>query len=151
MMVNEIDLRPIETDGPSSLQFFESRVQAGFPSPVQGSYGDSIDLNHELINSPASTFCARVTGNSMLDAGINDGDLIIVDRAIEPHEGCIAVCYVDGGFTVKRLHTTPEGVFMIPANNQFPSQPVGAESNFRIWGVVTHIIKNVEHRPYRTL
>ena len=76
------------------LQFFESRIQAGFPSPAQGMFGDTIDLNRELIDNPAATFCARATGNSMTDAGINYGDLLIIDKSLDPKEGNIAVCYI---------------------------------------------------------
>ena len=96
-------VKPVEDEQTSGLQFFETRVQAGFPSPAQGEYADSIDLNRALITNPAATFCARVIGNSMVDAGINEGDLLIIDRSITPHDGNIAVCFIDGDFTVKRL------------------------------------------------
>ena len=96
-------VKPVEDEQTSGLQFFETRVQAGFPSPAQGEYADSIDLNRALITNPAATFCARVIGNSMVDAGINEGDLLIIDRSITPHDGSIAVCFIDGDFTVKRL------------------------------------------------
>ena len=124
------------------LQFFESRIQAGFPSPAQGMFGDTIDLNRELIDNPAATFCARATGNSMTDAGINDGDLLIIDKSLDPKEGNIAVCYIDGDFTVKRISIRDGGVVLVPANSDYPEIPVGEDSNFQIWGIVSHIIKN---------
>ena len=127
----------------SGLQFFESRVQAGFPSPAQGEYADSIDLNRALITNPAATFCARVIGNSMVDAGINEGDLLIIDRSLTPHDGSIAVCFLDGDFTVKRLSVRDDGVFLTPANADFPEMRVPEESSFQIWGVVSHIVKKV--------
>ena len=127
----------------SGLQFFEGRVQAGFPSPAQGEYADTIDLNRALITNPAATFCARVIGNSMVDAGINEGDLLIIDRSITPHNGSIAVCFIDGDLTVKRLSIRQDGVFLTPANASFPELQVGEESNFQVWGVVSHIIKKV--------
>ena len=127
----------------SGLQFFESRVQAGFPSPAQGEYADSIDLNRALITNPAATFCARVIGNSMVDAGINEGDLLIIDRSLTPQDGNIAVCFVDGDFTVKRLSVRDDGIYLTPANSQFPELKVDEESNFQVWGVVSHIIKRV--------
>ena len=104
-------------------------------------YGDNIDLNRELISNPASTFCARVIGHSMIDAGINNGDLLLIDKSLEPRDGSIAVCFLDGDFTVKRISIRPDGVYLTPANRQFPELRVNEESNFQIWGVVTHVIK----------
>ncbi len=127
----------------SGLQFFEGRVQAGFPSPAQGEYADTIDLNRALITNPAATFCARVIGNSMVDAGINEGDLLIIDRSITPQDGNIAVCFIDGDFTVKRLSVRDDGIYMTPANAAFPEMKVQEDSDFQVWGVVSHIIKKV--------
>ena len=127
----------------SGLQFFETRVQAGFPSPAQGEYADTIDLNRALITNPAATFCARVIGDSMVDAGINEGDLLIIDRTLTPHDGTIAVCFIDGDFTVKRLSIREEGLFLTPANASFPELRVSEDSNFEVWGVVSHIIKRL--------
>ena len=136
-----LDFYAIDDDSPSSVTMFESRVQAGFPSPAQGMHGDTIDLNRALISNPAATFCARVTGNSMIDAGINDGDLLIIDRSLDPGDGDIAVCFIDGDFTVKRIAIKDNGVFLVPANKQFPEIQVSPESHFQIWGVVSHVIK----------
>ena len=141
MKDNEIEIHQIEDSEDVALQFFESRIQAGFPSPAQGMYGDNIDLNRELISNPASTFCARVIGNSMIDAGINNGDLLLIDKSLEPRDGSIAVCFLDGDFTVKRISIRPDGVYLTPANRQFPELRVNEESNFQIWGVITHVIK----------
>lgn len=132
-----------EEEMTSGLQFFEGRVQAGFPSPAQGEYADSIDLNRALITNPAATFCARVIGNSMVDVGINEGDLLIIDRSLTPHDGSIAVCFIDGDFTVKRLSVKEEGLFLIPANASYPELRVGEDSHFEVWGVVSHIIKRL--------
>lgn len=136
-------VQPNEGEQVSGLQFFENRIQAGFPSPVQGEYADSIDLNKALITNPAATFCARVMGDSMVDAGIHEGDLLIIDRSIKPHDGCVAVCFVDGEFTVKRLTVRDDGVFLTPANAAYPELPVNEDNNFMVWGVVSHIIKRV--------
>ena len=135
------EVRPDETS--SGLQFFEGRVQAGFPSPAQGEYADCIDLNRALITNPAATFCARVIGNSMVDAGINEGDLLIIDRSLTPRDGNIAMCFIDGDFTVKRLSVRDDGIFLTPANAAYPEIPVSEDSNFQVWGVVSHIIKRV--------
>ena len=143
-MQEEIKISQVKPEEQTSgLQFFESRVQAGFPSPAQGEYADSIDLNRALITNPAATFCARVIGNSMVDAGINEGDLLIIDRSLTPHDGSIAVCVLDGDFTVKRLSVRDDGFFLTPANADFPEMRVPEESSFQIWGVVSHIVKKV--------
>ena len=125
------------------VRLFEDRLQAGFPSPAQGEYADTLDLNRALIVNPAATFCARVIGDSMVDAGINEGDLLIVDRAISPQDGNVAVCFIDGDFTVKRLSVRDDGIFLTPANAAFPELKVTDDSNFVVWGVVTHIIKKI--------
>ena len=143
-MMDNIKISRVKPDEQSSgLQFFEGRLQAGFPSPAQGEYADSIDLNRALITNPAATFCARVIGNSMVDAGINEGDLLIIDRSVTPQNGNIAVCFIDGDFTVKRLSIREDGVFLTPANADFPEISVGEDNNFQVWGVVSHIIKRV--------
>lgn len=132
-----------EEEKTSGLQFFEGRVQAGFPSPAQGEYADSIDLNRALITNPAATFCARVIGDSMVDVGINEGDLLIIDRSLTPQDGNIAVCFIDGDFTVKRLSVKQDGIYLTPANASFPELHVSEDSHFQVWGVVSHIIKRL--------
>ena len=143
-MMEEIKISEVKPEEKTSgLQFYEGRVQAGFPSPAQGEYADSIDLNRALITNPAATFCARVIGNSMVDAGINEGDLLIIDRSLSPQDGKIAVCFIDGDFTVKRLSVRDDGIYLTPANAAFPELKVHEDSNFQVWGVVSHIIKKV--------
>ena len=142
-MNDQLELHEIEDSEEVVLKFFESRIQAGFPSPAQGMFGDTIDLNRELISNPAATFCARVIGNAMVDAGINNGDLLIIDKSLEPHDGDIAVCFVDGDFTVKRISLRTDGLYLTPANRQYPELCVSEESNFQIWGIVSHVIKSL--------
>lgn len=145
-MQEEMKISKVEStsgEQTSGLQFFENRVQAGFPSPAQGEYADSIDLNRALITNPAATFCARVIGDSMVDVGINEGDLLIIDRSITAHDGSIAVCFVDGEFTVKRLSIHDDAIYLTPANASYPELKVTEENNFTVWGVVSHIIKKV--------
>ena len=142
--MSEIKISEVKPEEKTSgLKFFEGRVQAGFPSPAQGEYADVIDLNRALITNPAATFCARVIGNSMVDAGIYEGDLLIIDRSLTPHDGNIAVCFIDGDFTVKRLSMRDNRLFLTPANADYPELPVNEDSNFQVWGVVSHIIKRV--------
>ena len=97
----------------------------------------------ELIKNPASTFYARVKGVSMIDDGIDDGDLIIIDKSIDPYDGCLAVCYIDGEFTVKRFSKKNGEIFLIPANSNYKPIKVTAENDFLIWGVVRYLIKKV--------
>lgn len=138
-----LEIKQLAESSDIELQLFENRIQAGFPSPAQGAFADSVDLNHELINNPTATFCARVIGDSMVDSGINEGDMLIIDRSIEPQDGDIAVCFIDGDFTVKRLLINDTGISMVPANRKYPVIKVPDESNFMIWGVVSHIIKKL--------
>lgn len=139
-------LNILEINGGENLNisFLNSNVPAGFPSPAQDSDSDSLDLNKELIHSPSSTFCARVTGESMIDCGINDGDLLIIDKALSPHDGSIAVCFIDGDFTVKRIAIHNDGIYLMPANKNYSPIKVPEDSNFQVWGIVTHIIKSVK-------
>ncbi len=138
-----LEIKKLEESSDLELQLFDSRIQAGFPSPAQGSFADSVDLNHELINNPAATFCARVIGDSMIDSGINEGDMLIIDRSIEPQDGDIAVCFIDGDFTVKRILIKDNEMSLVPANRRYPVIRVPKESNFVVWGVVSHIIKKL--------
>ena len=138
-----LEIKKIEESSDIELQLFENRIQAGFPSPAQGAFADSVDLNHELINNPTATFCARVIGDSMVDSGINEGDMLIIDRSIEPQNGDIAVCFIDGDFTVKRLLINEDGISMVPANRKYPIIKVPDDSNFIIWGIVSPIIKKL--------
>ena len=141
--MSTLEIKTIAEGSDLSLQLFESRIQAGFPSPAQGAFADSVDLNHELINNPAATFCARVMGDSMIDSGINEGDMLIIDRSLEPHDGDIAVCFIDGDFTVKRIIIKNDELSLVPANRKYPVIKVPKESNFIIWGIVSHIIKKL--------
>ncbi len=118
-------------------------IKAGFPSPADDFIELPLDLNKALIKNPSATFFARVVGNSMQDANIHDGDILIIDRSIKPASGKIAVCFVDGEFTVKKLLIKKNEIYLLPANDEYKPLKVTAENNFIVWGVVTHIIKKV--------
>ena len=118
-------------------------IAAGFPSPAEEYLDLALDLNKELIRHPAATFYARVKGDSMVDAGIQDGDLLVIDKALEPKEGSIAVCYLDGEFTVKRLAVREECVYLMPANAEFKPIKITEENDFLVWGLVAYVI----HKP----
>ena len=116
-------------------------VKAGFPSPADDFLEQPLDLNRALIHNAASTFFVRVEGDSMSGSGIDDGDLLIVDRAVEPSEGKIAICFVDGEFTVKRLDRDGRDWLLLPANPKYHPIRLTQEDELTIWGVVTYVIK----------
>ncbi|HOO83749.1 MAG TPA: translesion error-prone DNA polymerase V autoproteolytic subunit [Prolixibacteraceae bacterium] len=117
-------------------------IRAGFPSPAQDFLDLSIDLNKELVHNPSATFFGRVKGESMRDAGINDGDLVIIDKSLPPRDGKIAVCYLDGEFTMKRIKTEKDCCWLMPANADFKPIKVTPDNDFVIWGIVVHVIKS---------
>ena len=126
-----------------TIPFSESGVAAGFPSPAEDFMDLALDLNKELVRNPASTFYARVRGTSMIDEGINNGDLFIIDKSIEPHDGALAVCFIDGEFTLKRFKDMGDHALLMPANKEFQPIMVNRENDFQIWGIVRYIIKKV--------
>lgn len=118
-------------------------IKAGFPSPAED-VREHLDLRRLLVRHSASTFFFRIDGVSMVDADMDEGDIIIVDRAVEPYNGCKAVCFIDGEYTVKRVEIRPDGAVLLPCNDlskRFKPIPVGKDDNFLIWGVVTYVIK----------
>ena len=149
-------MRPPKTPSSSALELFSadtgtrlelevaaSGISAGFPSPAMDFDESKIDLNRHLISRPSSTFFGRVTGSSMEGAGIYDGNLLIIDKSIKPRSEHIAVCFIDGEFTVKRIRIEKDCVWLIPANASY--EPVRADSSndFRVWGIVTYVIRSV--------
>ena len=118
-------------------------VHAGFPSPAQDYMNSFIDLNKELVHHPAATFYARVVGDSMVDAGVEEGDVLVVDKSIEPREGDMAVCFVDGEFTLKRYVNKGDYALLMPANKDFKPIRVDADNQFAVWGVVKYLIKKM--------
>lgn len=131
-----------------SLPLADGGIQAGFPSPAQDYISEYIDLNREIVRHPAATFYGRVSGDSMIEEGIEPGDLLVIDRSLEPDDGDLAVCCLDGDFTLKRIHLTPGAVWLIPSNESFDPILVTPDNRFEIWGVVTHTIKS-NRRPRR--
>jgi len=125
------------------IPLYENGISAGFPSPADDFLDTSIDLNKELIKNKSTTFFARVKGSSMIGAGINDGDLLIIDKSITPKSGNIAVCFIDGDFTVKRIDITKDIIWLIAENKAYPPIKVTADNDFTIWGIVTNVIKYV--------
>jgi len=118
-------------------------VSAGFPSPALDFMETSIDLNKILIENEIATFYVQVDGNSMIDAGIQDKDILVVDRSIEPANKKIAICLIDGEFTVKRIKVDVDCLWLMPENPSYSPIKVTEENQLVIWGIVTYVIKKL--------
>ena len=116
-------------------------VRAGFPSPADEEPTEKLDLVKLLVRHPSSTFFFRIGGTSMVDAEMDEGDIVIVDRSIEPYNGCSAVCFIDGEFTLKRIQRHKDHIELIAANPNFKPIHIDTNSEFQVWGVVTYVIK----------
>jgi DNA polymerase V len=121
----------------------EEGISAGFPSPADDFKEVRISLDKVVVKNKAATFYARVAGQSMVGAGLDDGDLLVIDRSLEPTDGKIAVCFIDGEFTVKRLNVDKECVWLMPENEQYKPIQVTEDNDLIIWGIVTHVLKAV--------
>jgi len=123
---------------------FCTRISAGFPSPADDYIENSLDLNEYLIKHPAATFFIRVTGESMTGAGINSGDILIVDRSVTAVNGSIIVAVLNGEFTVKRLVRRGSVIILSPENPAYKAMEITNGSEFEVWGVVMHVIHTVK-------
>jgi len=141
-----LDIFKADTESQLPLIYAEDGIRAGFPSPASGNISESIDLNRELVRNPASTFYGRVSGDSMIEEGIEEGDIVIIDRSIEPQEGDLAVCCINEEFTLKRLHLEKNKIWLIPSNETFDPILVTPDDRFIVWGVVTYTIKHNRRR-----
>ena len=128
---------------PIELPFVANGISAGFPSPADDFLDLNIDLNKYLIKNPSTMFFGRVRGDSMVDAGIHDGDLLIIDKSLEPKEGKIAVCFIDGEFTVKRIKIDKDCVWLVAENQNYKPIKVTKDNDLIIWGIVTNVIKTL--------
>lgn len=134
---------PFEARSRMRIPLVAAKVQAGFPSPADDHMERSLDLNEHLVANPAATFFVRVQGDSMRDAGISSGDILVVDRSVEPSDRQIVVAMLDGEFTVKRLRKRGGKVFLEAENHAYPPIEVTESQELVIWGAVTFVI----HRP----
>lgn len=121
----------------------EQGISAGFPSPADDFKEIRISLDKELVKNSESTFYARVSGDSMIEAGLDDGDLIVIDRSLDPENGKIAVCFIDGEFTVKTIKKEENKIFLIPENKIYKPIEVEEGNELIIWGIVNYVIKKV--------
>ncbi|PHR46490.1 MAG: peptidase S24 [Fluviicola sp.] len=137
-----LDIFVSDTSSELKLPLVEHGISAGFPSPADDFLDISIDLNKEFVKNKMATFFARVKGDSMKDVGIDEGDLLIVDRSLEPKNRKIAVCFIDGEFTVKRIKIEKNVVCLVAENKAYAPIKVTEDNNFIIWGIVTNVIKS---------
>lgn len=139
----KLDIYSVSTEKMIERPLIEEGIKAGFPSPAEDFLDISIDLNKELIKNPSATFYGRVKGDSMKDAGIDNGDLLIIDKSLEPRDGKIAVCFIDGEFTIKRIKLEKDFCWLMPENKNYEPIKVTEDNDFVVWGIVVHIIKTI--------
>ena len=137
---NTLELYASDISQTLNIPCFENGVSAGFPSPAEDHMHSKIDLNNLLIENPSATYYVRVNGDSMLGAGIANGDLLIVDRSIEVTNNCIVVAHLDGEFTVKRIKKIKKKIFLQAENNNYKPIEITKEMDFELFGVVAHAI-----------
>ncbi len=122
----------------------EQGISAGFPSPADDFKETRISLDKELVKNKEATFYARISGESMVGAGLDDGDLIIIDRSLNPENNKIAVCFLDGDFTVKRIIKKEKKIYLKPENKNYKEIEINEENELKIWGIVTYVIKSLK-------
>ena len=138
-----LDFFAVDEEIFSSIPIFSDAVQAGFPSPSEDHMDMDLNLNDHLVQNPSATFCVKAIGESMKDAGIQSGDIMIVDKSLEPQNRSIVLVVIDGEFTVKRVNLNNKELYLIPENSNFSPIKITEEMDFKVWGVVTYIIHKV--------
>jgi DNA polymerase V len=133
----------VSTECRREIPLFLQMISAGFPSPAEDYIDKRLDLNEYLIKHPSATFFVRVEGDSMINAGIHHGDILIVDRALEPAHKKIIVAVINGELTVKRMHKIKDTLYLLPENDNFETITVRDEMDFQVWGVVAHVIHSI--------
>ena len=140
----DIELLNLSSDKlPINLPLYSCKISAGFPSPADDHLEKNLDLNSYLIKNPTATFFVRVNGDSMINAGIHDNDILIVDRSLKPAHGKIVIAVVDGQMTVKRLYKQSGKLFLIPENKNFKPIEITENMSMEIWGVVITAIHSL--------
>ena len=146
-VMEEVKLHVFSADTSTMLKlaFADNGIKAGFPSPAQDYMSESIDLNKELIRHSETTFLARVSGNSLVEAGICDGDLVVIDKSLEAKSGDFVVAFIDGEFTLKefRMDEANGCAWLIPHNRDYSPIKVTKENDFLVWGVLTYTIRQL--------
>ncbi len=142
-MIKVVEIFKADTAIRQPLPLYLSRIKAGFPSPAEDYLDKKLDLNEYLIKHPASTFFVKVKGDSMAGAGITSGDILIVDRSLDPKDKSIVVAVVNGDFTVKRICKDGQRLFLVAENPKYPLMEIKDDMDFEVWGVVVHVIHSV--------
>ena len=135
-----LDIYAVEESTLSNIPMFADSVQAGFPSPAEDYMDLDLNLQDHLIQNPSATFCVRAVGESMKDAGIQSGDIMLVDKSLTPKNRSIVLAVIDGEFTIKRVNVSEKELYLMPENENFPPIKITEEMDFQVWGVVTYII-----------
>lgn len=130
-------------DSKMEIPFISDGIKAGFPSPAADFDGTRISIDQIVVKNATATFYAKASGNSMIGAGIDDGDILVIDKSLEPQDGKIAVCFIDGEFTIKRIKVQENSLLLLPENPTFKPIEVTQENNFIIWGIVTYVVKKI--------
>jgi DNA polymerase V len=131
------------TENAKEITFIAAGIKAGFPSPAADFDETKISIDQLVIKNEAATFYAKASGNSMIGAGIDDGDILVIDRSIEPTDNKIAVCFIDGEFTIKRIKIEEDCIYLQPENPKFKSIKVTEDNDLIIWGIVTYVVKKL--------
>lgn len=145
-MAKNLEILSVDISSSLPLPYADEGIRAGFPSPAQDYLELALDLNKELIQHPASTFYGRVVGDSMKDEGIEEGDVLVIDKSLDLQEDDLAVCFIDGDFTLKRVRFEDSHALLVPSNSAYPTIKVTKDNNFIVWGIVTYTIKNNRRR-----
>jgi DNA polymerase V len=140
---DSLELLPLQATELLELPISQSYVAAGFPSPAEDYLEDKVNLQQVLIRNPTATYLVRVRGESMRDARLHDGDILVVDRSLKPSHGHIIIGVVDGEFTVKRLLQKGPRLYLQPANELYPPVEITEEMDFKPWGVVVWSLHKV--------
>jgi DNA polymerase V len=140
--IKNFEYYPCSTKTNLRLPYISNGISAGFPSPAMDFEDSTIDINKELIKNPSSTFFGRVKGHSMRDAGIFDNDLLVIDKSLQISNNKIAVCYIDGEFTIKRVIIEKDCIWLKPENDSYKPIKVTPEMDLIIWGIIIHAIKS---------
>ena len=143
MKKEKLTFLKIKQESSMGQWLIEQGISAGFPSPADDFKEVRISLDNELVTNKEATFYAKVSGDSMIGAGLDDGDLLVIDRSLNPENGKIAVCLVDGEFTVKRIKKEKDKLYLIPENNKYKRIEIKEENELLIWGIVTYVIKKL--------
>jgi DNA polymerase V len=131
------------TESNLEMPYISSGIKAGFPSPAADFDGTRVRIDQIVVKNALATFYAKANGNSMTGAGIDDGDILVIDKSIEPQDGKIAVCFIDGEFTVKRIKVQENSLLLLPENKLFEPIEITQENDFIIWGIVTFVVKKL--------